>query len=62
MLLFCGAVGTSDDDMVEFLNSLGLTGAVGFLELSITSVPLLHVVAEGICCYLLIYCFCTTVC
>lgn len=37
------SVGTSDDDMVEFLKSLGLKGAVGFLELSITGVPLLHV-------------------
>ena len=38
--------------MVEFLNSLGLKGAVGFLELSITGVPLLHVVTAGV--YLLI--------
>jgi len=49
-MLFCDAAGTSDDDMVKFLNSLGLKGAVGFLELSITAVPLLHVVAEGIRC------------
>jgi len=42
------AVVTNDDDMVEFLKSLGLKGAVGFLELSITGVPLLHVVAAGI--------------
>lgn len=39
---------TDDDDMVEFLKSLGLKGAVGFLELSITGVPLLHIVAAGI--------------
>jgi len=49
LLLFCGVVGISDDDMVEFLKSLGLTGAVGFLELSITGVPLIHIVAAGIC-------------
>ena len=42
------AVGADDDDMVEFLKSLGLKGAVGFLELSITGVPLLHIVASGI--------------
>jgi len=42
------AVGTDDDDMVIFLKSLGLKGAVGFLELSITGVPLIHVVAAGI--------------
>ena len=34
--------------MVEFLKSLGLNGAVGFLELSITGVPLIHIVAAGI--------------
>jgi len=33
--------------MVEFLKSLGMKGAVGFLELSITGVPLLHIVAAG---------------
>lgn len=49
---FSVAVGSNDDDMVEFLNSLGLKGAVGFLELSITGVPLLHVVTAGV--YLLI--------
>jgi len=42
------AVVTNDDDMVEFLKSLSLKGAIGFLELSITGVPLLHVVAAGI--------------
>lgn len=55
LMLFCGAVGTSDDDMVEFLKSLGLKGAVGFLELSITGVPLLHVVAAGIVICLFIH-------
>jgi len=52
---------SNDDDMVEFLKSLGLKGAVGFLELSITSVPLVHVVAAGICHLFIIAlssCFC----
>jgi len=39
--------GNDDDDVVEFLKSLGLNGAVGYLELSITGVPLVHVVAAG---------------
>lgn len=48
LLLFLVTVGSSDDDMVEFLKSLGLEGAVGFLELSITGVPFIHIVAAGI--------------
>jgi len=57
---FVVAVVANDDDMVEFLKSLGLKGAVGFLELSITGVPLLHVVASGIrhsfvhCCFTIV--------
>jgi len=47
--LYCLLVmsGPSDDDMVAFLKSLGLKGAVGFLELSITGVPLIHIVEAG---------------
>jgi len=53
-LLFVVEVKTDDDDLVGFLKSLGLNGAIGFLELTLTGVPLLNVVAKGICPFLIV--------
>jgi hypothetical protein len=39
-------VSTSDDDMAEFMKSLGVKGAIGFLELAIAGSPALNVVAS----------------
>jgi len=56
------AVVTNDDDMLEFLKSLGLRGAVGFLELTITGVPLLHIVASGILFFIPLFIADFTIC
>ena len=41
------AITTNDDDMVEFIKSLGLKRAIGLLDLTIAGAPPLNIVALG---------------